>query len=51
MDTTAPGRTSFSNVSTFIREVGHLIGAKLVSNIYPWSWTLHSNWIIVDNRK
>ena len=39
MDTTAPGRTSFSNVSTFIREVDHLIEAKLVSNIYPWSWT------------
>ena len=53
MDTTAPSRTSFSNVSTLIREVDPLIEAKLVSNIYPWSWTCivtGLSWIIASTR-
>ena len=32
-DATAPGRTLFSNANTFIREVDHLIEAKLFSNV------------------
>ena len=53
-DTTAPGRTLFSNVSTFIREVDHLMEVKLVSNIsHPWSWACivaGLSWIIARTR-